>query len=141
MDCLSNDFLAARRPSFKTKIFKWEKKSYCCWCSNARPIMSRPRYSWYSCIHALVIFIMSDHHLLGRFISSNQLQQTFFSFFSGLVWSVKFWQENLILIAVSGLPKFYTIFHFPPSVRPSQLFSIIWWFRPWKPYIFQMHII
>ena len=23
----------------------------------------------------------------------------------------------------------------------SQFFSIIWWFRPWKPYVFWMHII
>ena len=31
----------------------------------------------------------------------------------------------------------------PPSVTgmTSQLVSIIWWFRPWKPYIFLMHII
>ena len=38
--------------------------------------------------------------------------------------------------------------YFPLSVRPPcvtgvtfQLFLIIWWLRPWKPYIFWMHII
>ena len=54
-----------------------------------------------------------------------------------------------LVIAVSGLTEHCSIFHFPPpsSVRSSvtgvtsQLSLIIWWFRPWKPYIFSMHII
>ena len=35
--------------------------------------------------------------------------------------------------------------HFPPpscvTGVTSRLFSIIWWFRPWKPYIFWTHVI
>ena len=45
-----------------------------------------------------------------------------------------FWSTRILLF-----------FIFRPLVRPSsvtsstsQLFSIIWWFRPWKPYIFQL---
>ena len=62
---------------------------------------------------------------------------------------------SCIVIVVSGLREHCPIFHFPPSVLhpssvcpppfvtglTSQLSSIIWWFRPSKPYIFWMHII
>ena len=52
-----------------------------------------------------------------------------------------------IVFAVSGLPEHCTIFHFPyvcsfvTGVTSQLFFSVFWWFRPWKPYIFIMHII
>ena len=46
--------------------------------------------------------------------------------------------QKVARIAVSGLPKYSSIFHFPPVKGvTSQLFLIIWWLRQ---YIFWMNI-
>ena len=119
-----------------TKIFKWKKSPIVVDAQTLGPLSQDHG------IHGIHLFMPCFFSLCQiiicmacsfQVISCNK---PFFPFFWPFV-ICQILTRNLILIAVSGVPDFCTIFHFPPSVRPSQLFSIIWWFWPRKPYTFQ----